>query len=170
MKHPLLLALGSNLEQRQQNLEQALAQLSQVVQITAVSPLYETEPWGFSHQPAFLNACLAGTTQLSPTDLLAFVKNVESQIGRLPGLKWGPRLIDIDILAMGSLVWQSDELTIPHPLMAERAFVLAPLADIAADFVHPVLGQRIADLLTAVDLFPVRRWPQPLSWSREKQL
>lgn len=164
MKHQVFLGLGTNIEHRQQNLEQAVAALRQILTITAVSPIYETEPWGHTNQPPFLNACLAGYTQLSPNHLLIFVKNLETEIGRLPGIKWGPRLIDIDILLYEQLQLISDKLTIPHPLLAERAFVLAPLADIAANVIHPVLGQRLADLRTAVDLSPVRRWPTPASW------
>lgn len=101
------------------------------LEIISVSPVYETAPWGNLNQPHFLNLCLAANSQLSPLDLLAAVKRLEVDLGRQPAEMWGPRLIDIDLLTYDELLFESDSLTLPHPRLAERAFVLAPLADIA---------------------------------------
>lgn len=158
----VFLSLGSNLGQRRRNLEQAIAGLADCLLITAVSPVYETEPWGVVEQPSFLNACLSGQTDSPLSELLSFVKNVEKEMGRAQAAKWGPRLIDIDILLVDDLVYQANGLTIPHPFMHERAFVLAPLADIAARVRHPLLGQMVGEMLTAVDTTTVKRLPEPL--------
>lgn len=160
MGHQVFLGLGTNLGERQHNLEQAVAGLQEVMQITAVSPLYETAPWGLVDQPDFYNACLSGITTYSPQALLAFTKQLEQEIGRTPTVRWGPRLIDIDILLIDDLVLQEGGLTIPHPSIPERAFVLIPLADIAPHFVHPLLGQTIGELATAVDPTGVHRLPE----------
>jgi 2-amino-4-hydroxy-6-hydroxymethyldihydropteridine diphosphokinase len=165
MSHQVFLGLGTNLGQRQHNLEQAIAGLDEVVNVTAVSPIYETEPWGLVEQPAFLNACLSGKTEHSPQNLLSFIKNLETEMGREATQKWGPRLIDIDILLYENTVLQMNGLTIPHPHLHERAFVLAPLADIAPEVEHPVLGQTIGELRTAVNLSTVHRLPNPLFFS-----
>ena len=156
------LGLGTNLGQRRLNLQRAVAGLERVMTVTAVSPLYETEAWGVTDQPDFLNLCVAGITALSPHDLLHFAKELETNIGRLPSRRWGPRLIDIDILFYDQQVLQDEGLTIPHAALAERAFVLAPLADIAPGLLHPRLGKTVAELLTAVDQTSVRRLPEPL--------
>jgi 2-amino-4-hydroxy-6-hydroxymethyldihydropteridine diphosphokinase len=165
MDHQLFLGLGSNLGQRQHNLEQAIAGLSKVMKVTAVSPIYEAEPWGLLEQPTFLNACLSGETEHSPQNLLIFIKNLEIEMGRRAAPKWGPRLIDIDILLYENIVLQMNGLTIPHPHLHERAFVLAPLADIAPEVKHPVLGQTIGELRTAVNLSTIHRLPNPLFFS-----
>jgi 2-amino-4-hydroxy-6-hydroxymethyldihydropteridine diphosphokinase len=145
------LSLGTNLGQRRQNLERAVAGLGEVMAITAVSPIYQTPPWGLTDQPDFLNLCLEATTTLTPPDLLHFTRQLEKELGREKTVRWGPRLIDIDILFYDDLILRSEELTIPHPRMAERAFVLVPLADIAPDLVHPETGQTVAEMVTAVD-------------------
>jgi 2-amino-4-hydroxy-6-hydroxymethyldihydropteridine diphosphokinase len=145
------LSLGTNVGDREQNLERALLALQGVGTVTDVSPVYETKAWGITDQPDFLNLCAAATTNLTPRPLLTALKIIERELGREPGLHWGPRLIDIDILFYNDLVYQDDHLTIPHPLLADRAFVLAPLADIAPDLVHPNTNQTIHELLTQVD-------------------
>lgn len=157
------LGLGTNMGQRWHNLEEAVAKLSQMMVVTAVSPVYETEPWGPVTQSSFLNLCLAGQTTRTPQVLLATIKQLEEEMGRTVSQKWGPRLIDIDILLYTNMVVQTDKLTIPHPYLHERAFVLFPLADIAPDVVHPGLGQTIAELCTAVSPQGVKRLADSLT-------
>ena len=149
--HSIFLGLGTNLGDRIANLQAALAGLAKKLVITAVSPIYQTPPWGDTNQPDFLNLCLAAETDLSPEALLVFFKNLEVELGRKPTRRWGPRLIDIDLLFYADQIIETEKLTIPHPRLAERAFVLRPLADIAPNFVHPVLGETIADLATRVE-------------------
>jgi 2-amino-4-hydroxy-6-hydroxymethyldihydropteridine diphosphokinase len=152
------LALGSNLGDRRHNLEAAIAALPPAVRVLERSPLYETAPWGVTDQPDFLNMVLKGETRLAPAALLARLKRIETDLGRLPTIRYGPRLIDLDILFYDSLVLSTPELTIPHPRLHERAFVLVPLADLAANLVHPVLGKPIRDLLAGIDLTGVKRY------------
>jgi 2-amino-4-hydroxy-6-hydroxymethyldihydropteridine diphosphokinase len=156
----VLLGLGTNLGQRHVNLQQAVTGLRERVIVTAVSPIYESEPWGITDQPRFLNLCLQGSTRLPPQPLLQFIKQLERRLGRQTTTKWGPRLIDIDILFYDDLILHTDKLIIPHPHIAERAFVLVPLADIAAGFVHPVTGKTIAEMATAVDHSTLYQLPE----------
>jgi 2-amino-4-hydroxy-6-hydroxymethyldihydropteridine diphosphokinase len=145
------LGLGTNVGQRRQNLERAVAGLGEVMEITAVSPIYQTPPWGLTDQPDFLNLCLQAATSLSPFDLLHFTQELEKELGREKTVRWGPRLIDIDILFYDDEISHSEELTIPHPQIAQRAFVLVPLADIAPDLVHPQTGQTVREMVAQVD-------------------
>lgn len=147
----IYLALGSNLGKREEFLQRAVDELAKVVVIKQVSPVYETPPWGEEDQPAFLNAALSGETELAPETLFDEIKRIEQKLGRHETYRWGPREIDIDILFYGDQVINSQRLTIPHPRLHERAFVLVPLVDIAADFIHPVLGEPIQELLGAQD-------------------
>ena len=153
------LGLGSNVGDRAVNLSQALHLLGERgVQVQAVSPIYETDPVGFTEQPPFLNAACRVETTLSPSELLATVKAVEAAIGRTPSFANGPREIDLDIIFYADARVEEDGLTIPHARMAERAFVLQPLADIAPEVAHPVLGVTVAELLAAVDGRAGVRW------------
>lgn len=160
MRHTVYLGLGTNLGERVANLAQALAGLREVWEETAVSPIYETEPWGDTDQPAFLNLCAAGKTELTPLALLRFIKQLEKEIGRTPTRRWGPRLIDIDILFYDDLVLSSDRLTIPHKFVAERPFVLVPLATIAPDLIHPQTSQTVTQMLAQVDATSVYLQPK----------
>ncbi len=149
MPHAIYLALGTNLGDRLANLRAAIAALAPQARVLAESRIYETEPWGFSEQPAFLNMAVRAETDLAPADLLAFLKSLETDLGRTPTFRNGPRLIDIDILFYDDLILDIPPLVIPHPRLHERDFVLVPLADIAPDVIHPVLNQSIRALLDA---------------------
>jgi 2-amino-4-hydroxy-6-hydroxymethyldihydropteridine diphosphokinase len=147
----VFLGLGTNLGDRRANLTSALAALAPQVRVTRCSSLYETPPWGYTAQPAFLNQVLAGETHLPPVELLAFLKQIEVEIGRTPSFRYGPRLIDIDILYYDSQVLDLPGLSIPHPRLPERAFMLVPLAEIAPALRHPRTGLTSLELLAQVD-------------------
>jgi len=142
----IYLALGSNLGDRAANLRAAVEALARLVTMVRVSALYETEPAYVASQPRFLNAALVGTTALEPIALLAALKAIEHNMGRVAGVRFGPRLIDLDILVYGEHVLTTAELTIPHPRLAERPFVLVPLAEIAPDLVPPGFSATVATL------------------------
>jgi 2-amino-4-hydroxy-6-hydroxymethyldihydropteridine diphosphokinase len=143
----ILLALGSNIENRKQHIETAITLLREKVYDITVAPLYETKPRYFEDQQNFLNTVVRGFTDLHPRELLQFTKTVQQQVGRLERFRNGPREIDIDILFYDNKVYKDEELEIPHPRLQERDFVLQPFADINPDFLHPVLKQTIKELL-----------------------
>lgn len=145
------LALGTNLGHRTSNLRRAIEALPPAVTVLAESPVYETPPWGFADQPHFLNMVIEGETRLAPLELLKFLKQLEGSLGRVPSVRFGPRLIDVDLLFYDDLILDTPELTLPHPRLQERAFVLVPLADLAPALVHPLLGKPISALLAGVD-------------------
>lgn len=146
-QHTVYLALGTNIGDREANLKEALQLLPPQVQILTVSRLYETAPAYILDQSAFLNIALKGHTALPPADLLTYLKQAEKKLGRRPTRRYGPRLIDLDIIFYDDLIYEIPDLQIPHPRMSERGFVLYPLADVAAEVVHPSLKQTVADLL-----------------------
>jgi 2-amino-4-hydroxy-6-hydroxymethyldihydropteridine diphosphokinase len=147
----IYIGLGSNLGNRLENLDKAIEALPPNVELVSASPVYETDPWGFLDQPAFLNQVIEVDTGLLPEDLLAYLKQIEKKLGRQVTFRNGPRLIDLDILIYGDWVLEQDGLVIPHPRMHERAFILKPLADLAAHLRHPIYGTTIQDLLGKVD-------------------
>ena len=161
------LGLGSNLENRDKNLATALRRLGEgpsrigaeevpdgssagsspgKVQMLRVSSIYQTSPWGLEDQPDFLNCVLEVRTAMSPVDLLERVKDVEKEMGRQPGPRYGPRLIDVDILFFGDITVDQGDLQIPHPRLHQRAFVLVPLAELEPGLVHPTFHITASEL------------------------
>ncbi|ODA43305.1 2-amino-4-hydroxy-6-hydroxymethyldihydropteridine pyrophosphokinase [Thermodesulfovibrio sp. N1] len=146
--HKVYLLLGSNLGDRNKNIELAISELKDCgVIISKMSSLYNTKPWGYTEQPDFLNQAIECLTILEPLKLLREIKKIEKNLGRTDTIKYGPRIIDIDIIFYNDLILKSKELIIPHPLMHERYFVLKPLSEIAPDFVHPEIGLTVQKLL-----------------------
>jgi len=158
MNKNIYLALGSNLGDRPGNLETAIQSMPPDVIVVKRSSIYETPPWGFEDQPKFLNMVIQVETGFSPWKLLKFLKNMERTMGREHTFRNGPRLIDIDILFYDTLKNEQSDLVIPHPRIAERAFVLVPLAEIAPDFIHPLLQVAIHELLAKVDSNNIHRY------------
>ena len=161
------LGLGSNLGDRTAALAEALRLLDGEagVELAVCSSVYETEPWGVTEQPAFLNLAAGVRTTLEPLQLLAVCQRVESQVGRTETYRWGPRVIDVDILLYGEEIVSvaAPDLQIPHARMSERAFVLVPLAQIADSVVVPPGGTTVGRLLARVDgADGVKRWGAPL--------
>ncbi|UCG23353.1 MAG: dihydropteroate synthase [Chloroflexota bacterium] len=157
MSSRVYLALGANVGRRRENLQRAVDELGEVLAIETISPLFETEPWGIVDQPDFINLCLAARTNLAPEALLSEAKAIERRLGRQEEQRWGPRLIDIDLIFYGNQVYAGDELTLPHPRFQERAFVLAPLVEIAANYRDPRSGRTVAEIAAEVNQDTVRR-------------
>jgi len=153
----VFLGLGANLGDARATLCRALAMLAEHGRLGAISSLYDTAPVGYTEQPRFLNLACELETDLSPEELLRLVKRIEVALGRQTTVRWGPRYIDIDILLYDDLLVRTCNLTIPHPRLAERAFVLAPLAEIAAEVVVPGSGRTVAALQREVPDQDVRR-------------
>ncbi|MCE5250696.1 2-amino-4-hydroxy-6-hydroxymethyldihydropteridine diphosphokinase [bacterium] len=153
------LGLGSNLGNRLANLREAVDRLAMVhgVVIQKISPVYETLPEGGPEQPDYLNAAVEIGTSLDAVLLLGACSAIEDDMGRIRGERWGPRTIDIDILLYGGARISTDRLTVPHPRMHERAFVLQPLADIAPDAVHPPTGLTVGELLGRAGASGIRK-------------
>jgi len=150
MPNLVYLSLGSNLGDRQVQLQDALAKLAAVGRVVATSSFYETEPVEFTQQPWFLNCAIALETNKTPEQLMAAILRIEEEMGRRRVQKKGPRSIDIDILLFDDTIVDSKELTIPHPAMHQRRFVLEPLAEIAPELLHPVLKKTIGELLDSL--------------------
>ena len=148
----VFLLLGTNLGDRAENLTRARNMIAfRAGQMVSTSAIYETAPWGKTDQPGFLNQCIAIYTLHSPEALLAILQKTEKEIGRETAEKWGPRLIDIDILLYGSKTFSSEQLTIPHPYLHLRRFTMLPLNEIASQVLHPVLHRTIAELFQQCD-------------------
>jgi 2-amino-4-hydroxy-6-hydroxymethyldihydropteridine diphosphokinase len=146
------IGLGSNLGNRLMNLRTAFRLLAETLHCAAekrlirASDVFETEPWGVTDQPYFLNACLTTESALPPEELLLRVKRIEADMGREVTRRWGERKIDIDVLFMGSTIYESPTLRVPHPEMHRRDFVLIPLAQISPRWVHPVTKRAVSDM------------------------
>lgn len=151
MDHTVYLSLGTNLGDRAANLKLAISSLPPQMTVKARSNVYETPPWGYTEQGAFLNQVVMATTYLEPELLLKHIKRLEVALGRETTFRYGPRLIDIDILFFDDLVLNTPLLTVPHPHLHERGFVLIPLMDIAPDLVHPVTGMSVREMTLLCD-------------------
>jgi 2-amino-4-hydroxy-6-hydroxymethyldihydropteridine diphosphokinase len=163
------IGLGANLGDREATLRDALLMLRDVGEVTSVSSLYETDPVGFTAQPAFLNAVAAIETGLNPDEVVRRLLDIERALGRERSFANAPRPIDLDLLLNGDTIARQLDATVPHPRMHQRAFVLAPLAEIAGAVVHPEFGTTIADLLMALpDQRGVRLYRGP-GWAIPKK-
>lgn len=151
MNHTVYLALGSNLGNRLANIKNAISNFTPQMDVKKKSPVYETPPWGYADQPAYLNQVVMAETYLEPDDLLSHLKRLETVLGREPTFQNGPRVIDLDILFYDDVTIDSAPLQIPHPRLHQRGFVLVPLHDIAPELIHPGLGKSVAELLLDVD-------------------
>ena len=154
MPHTAYIALGSNMGDRELNLLRAVAEIGRIPgnRLTGLSGFYDTDPVGPVQQDRFLNAALRLETELAPEALLAELQRIETNVFRRKRtVAWGPRPMDLDILFYDDLAMAEESLTIPHPRLHERRFVLAPLAELAPNLVHPGLGRRVDDLLASLD-------------------
>ncbi len=144
----IILSIGTNIGNRQQNIENAIAALNQIGVVRAVSPIYTSEAWGFESENGFYNTVLTMESELLPLDLLQETQRIERELGRTTKTttEYADRVIDIDIIAYGQTIIETPELTIPHKLMHLRNFVLYPLADITPNWVHPILQLSVQEL------------------------
>ncbi|MDP3259700.1 MAG: 2-amino-4-hydroxy-6-hydroxymethyldihydropteridine diphosphokinase [Thermodesulfovibrionales bacterium] len=141
------ISIGSNLGSREENCRQAIKLLKENgIAVKKQSRMYETEPWGIKDQPKFINMAIEVETDKKPEELVAVLKNIENEIGRTETTKWGPRVIDLDILFYDDLILKTPDLEIPHPLIQERKFVLKPLCEIAPDKKHPITGKTVKEM------------------------
>lgn len=141
------IGIGSNIGERQANCMKAIEALkSKGITVKKISSMHETEPWGLKEQPKFINMAVEAETSMSPEEFLSALKGIEEDMGREETVKWGPRIIDLDILFYDDIVIDMKRLRIPHPLLHKRDFVLNPLAEIAPDKLHPVLKKTVNQL------------------------
>ena len=147
MNHTVYLSLGTNMGDHADNLKQAISSLAPQMRVKKKSRVYETPPWGYTEQEPFLNQVVEVTTYLEPEPLLKHLKRLEIALGRKATFRYGPRLIDIDILFYGDLVLDTPVLTVPHPHLHERGFVLLPMMEIAPDLNHPVTKKSIREMI-----------------------
>ncbi|MCG2709811.1 MAG: 2-amino-4-hydroxy-6-hydroxymethyldihydropteridine diphosphokinase [Thermodesulfovibrionales bacterium] len=141
------ISIGSNLGDREENCRQAIKLIEKNgIVVKKQSLMYETEPWGVKDQPKFINMAIEAETDKKPEELLRVLEEIEKEIGRTETVKWGPRVIDLDILFYDDLILKTQDLEIPHPLMHERAFVLKPLCEIAPDKRHPVTEKTVKEM------------------------
>lgn len=159
MSVPIYLLLGSNLGDRLENITRARQEISRHVgPIITTSSLYKTAAWGKTEQPDFYNQVLELTTILSPYALLNKILEIEKHVGRVRNERWGPRIMDIDILFYGDMIVSTEYLTIPHPEIQNRKFTLLPLAEIARNLIHPKIKKTIQEiLLESDDTLPVEK-------------
>jgi len=158
MDHIVYLSLGTNIGKRPANLKQAISMLPPQMTVKARSKVYETPPWGYTEQDNFLNQVVKVTTYLEPELLLKHIKRMEVAMGRKSTFRYGPRLIDIDILFYDEEVLETSSLILPHPHLHERGFVLLPMMDIAPDLIHPVRKKKIRELIGSCDMGGIKQF------------
>lgn len=156
--HRVFLGLGTNIGDREKNLQKARQAIANEMTILKSSSIYETKAWGYTDQADFLNQVVEADTSLTPIQLLDFAKRTESELGRVVSFRWGPRKIDVDILLYDSITLETQRLTIPHPSLHQRAFVLVPMVELEPDLLHPILHKTMRNLLTEVDASQVSLW------------
>jgi 2-amino-4-hydroxy-6-hydroxymethyldihydropteridine diphosphokinase len=144
------LALGANVGDSRTNIAQAITLLNAILRDIKRAPIYVSKAVGYTNQVDFLNTAVSGETELNPQELLAKLKAIEQELGRVERFRWGPREIDIDIILYGNVVLESEQFTLPHPHFRERDFVLRPLADLNPQLVDPVSGQTVTQLLSKI--------------------
>ncbi len=146
------LLLGANLGDRSVQMKKAFYEIEkQIGKITRYSTIYETAAWGKEEEPSYLNQAVQVETDLSPLTILHITNEIENKLGRVRYIKWGSRIIDIDILFYDNILIESEQLKIPHPLLHHRKFVLIPLSEIAPNFIHPVFNKTVSELLRDVE-------------------
>lgn len=158
MSHTAYIGLGTNQGDRLENIRGAISRFQPDLTLIGLSPLYETEPWGYEDQPKFLNMVAKVKTDSPPAILIGTLKGIEAHMGREATFRYGPRIIDLDILFYDDLVEEGDRVTIPHPRMDGRAFVLVPLVDLAPDLIHPGTGSSVSEMLEGLDTSVVQAY------------